>query len=49
MTPEVNEQFEIPSRMKTWSMILIAIGVIAFILGLITKGVNGNEEDHAAH
>src|SRR5664279_2987756 len=46
MTP-FKEQFEIPSKMKTWSMVLIAIGVIAFILGLITKGVSPDEHDRA--
>ena len=35
----ISEQFEMPSKMKTWSMVFIIIGVIAFILGLITKGV----------
>ncbi|MBS1748128.1 MAG: quinol:cytochrome C oxidoreductase [Bacteroidetes bacterium] len=46
MTP-VKEQFEVSSKMKTWSMVLIAIGIITFILGLITKGVSHNEEDKA--
>src|SRR5215831_14157467 len=43
----VKEQFEVPSKMKTWSMILIIIGVIAFILGLITKGVSKDEHEKA--
>jgi hypothetical protein len=43
----VKEQFEIPSKMKTWSLVLIAIGVIAFILGLITKGVSEDEHERA--
>ncbi len=43
----VKEQFEIPSKMKTWSMVLIAIGIIAFILGLITKGVSKDEHERA--
>jgi len=43
----VKEQFEIPSKMKTWSMVLIAIGVIAFILGLITLGVSEDEHKRA--
>src|SRR5436190_13937181 len=43
----VREQFEIPSRMKTWSMVLIAIGIIAFIVGLITKGMSGDEHQKA--
>src|SRR6478736_6580457 len=43
----VKEQFDIPSKMKTWSMVLIAIGVIAFILGLITKGISEDEHERA--
>jgi hypothetical protein len=43
----IKEQFEIPSKMKTWSMVLIIIGVIAFILGLITKGVSNDEHEKA--
>ena len=41
------EQFEIPSKMKTWSMALIAVGVIAFILGLVTKGMSEDEHEKA--
>ncbi|HVX26826.1 MAG TPA: hypothetical protein VHB70_10820 [Parafilimonas sp.] len=44
---DINEQFEIPSRMKTWSMVLIIIGVVAFILGLITKGMSSDEHQRA--
>lgn len=47
MASVINEQFEVPSKMKTWSMVLIAIGVIAFILGLITKGVSKDEHERA--
>lgn len=43
----IREQFEIPSRLKTWSMVLVIIGVIAFILGLITKGVSSDEHQRA--
>ncbi|MEP6465304.1 MAG: quinol:cytochrome C oxidoreductase [Parafilimonas sp.] len=43
----VKEQFEVSPKMKTWSMVLIAIGVIAFILGLITKGVSPDEKERA--
>lgn len=43
----VKEQFEVSPKMKTWSMVLIAIGVIAFILGLITKGVSPDENERA--
>lgn len=43
----INEQFEVPSRLKTWSIVLIVIGVIAFILGLITKGVSPDQHERA--
>ncbi len=43
----VKEQFEIPSKMKTWSMGLIAVGLVAFILGLVTKGVSKDEHERA--
>jgi hypothetical protein len=43
----VKEQFDIPSKMKTWSMVLIAIGAIAFIAGLITKGASNDEHEKA--
>lgn len=33
--------------MKTWSMVLIAIGVVAFIIGLFTKGVSHEEHERA--
>jgi hypothetical protein len=46
MTP-VKEQFEIPSKMKTWSVVFIAIGVLAFILGLVTKGMSNDEHEKA--
>ncbi len=47
MAADIKEQFEIPSKMKTWSMIFIVIGVIAFILGLITKGLSNDEHQQA--
>ncbi|MDI9363991.1 MAG: hypothetical protein QM541_03495 [Flavobacterium sp.] len=40
----IKEQFEIPSKLKTWSMALIGIGLVALIIGFITKG-NGTEEE----
>src|ERR1043166_8199389 len=43
----IREQFEIPSRMKAWSVALIVIGAIAFILGLVTKGLSGDEHQKA--
>ncbi|RFM30375.1 quinol:cytochrome C oxidoreductase [Deminuibacter soli] len=42
----IREQFEIPGKLKTWSYALIGVGVLAFILGLVTKGIGGNEHDH---
>ena len=47
MAADIKEQFEISSRMKTWSMILIIIGVVTFILGLITKGISSDEHQRA--
>ncbi len=43
----IREQFEIPSKMRTWSLGLIAIGVVAFIVGLVTKGMSSDEHEHA--
>ncbi len=42
----IKEQFEIPSKLKTWSLALIAIGVLALIIGFVTKG-RGTEEEQA--
>jgi hypothetical protein len=41
------EQFEIPSGMKTWSIALIAVGIVTFIIGLITKGISNDEQQRA--
>lgn len=43
-TLDFKEQFEVPSKMKTWSYALIGIGLLAFIIGLFTKGTGTNEE-----
>jgi hypothetical protein len=45
-TLDFKEQFEIPSGMKKWSLALIIVGVLAFIIGLFTKGT-GTEEEKA--
>ncbi len=42
----IRERFEIPGKMKTWALALIAIGLVALIAGLFTKG-NGTEEEKA--
>ncbi|TAE16138.1 MAG: quinol:cytochrome C oxidoreductase [Bacteroidetes bacterium] len=39
----VKTQFEMPSKMKTWSLALIGIGAAAVILGLVTKGFSKDE------
>jgi hypothetical protein len=38
----IKEQFEIPSKLKTWSYALIGVGAVAFIIGLVTKGFSGD-------
>jgi hypothetical protein len=40
----IREQFEIPGKMKTWSFALIGIGLVAFAIGLVTKGMGTEEE-----
>jgi hypothetical protein len=42
----IREQFEIPSKMKTWAYALIGVGVLSFVIGLFTKGM-GTEEEKA--
>jgi len=41
----IREQFEIPGKMKTWSLALIGIGVAALIIGLVTKGFSADEHE----
>jgi hypothetical protein len=41
----IREQFEIPSKMKTWSLALIGVGVAAFIIGLVTKGMSPDHHE----
>jgi hypothetical protein len=40
----LRERYEIPGKMRTWSLGLIAVGVLALILGFIF--IAGNEEHH---
>lgn len=40
----IREQFEIPGKMKTWSFALIGVGLVAFVIGLVTKGMGTEEE-----
>ncbi len=39
----IRERFEDFGKMKTWSIALVAIGALAFIIGFITKGLS---DDH---
>jgi hypothetical protein len=43
----IKEQFEIPSKLKTWSISLIVAGLIAIIIGFITKGTSKDEHEEA--
>jgi hypothetical protein len=42
MASSLNTQFEVPAKMKTWSLVLIVVGIIAFIIGLFTKGMSSD-------
>lgn len=42
----IKEQFEIPAKLKTWSFALIGVGLLALIIGFITKG-RGTDEEQA--
>jgi hypothetical protein len=41
----IREKFEIPGKMKTWSLALIGIGAVALIIGLVTKGMSSDEHE----
>jgi hypothetical protein len=43
----IREQFEIPGKMKTWSLALIGVGLLTFLIGLFTKGFSGDEHEQA--
>jgi len=43
----IKENFEIPAKMRTWSLALIAIGLLITIIGFITKGLSTEEHDRA--
>ncbi len=39
----IRDQFEMPSKTKTWSLALIFIGALCLVLGLITRGFSSDE------
>ncbi|TDH24027.1 quinol:cytochrome C oxidoreductase [Segetibacter sp. 3557_3] len=41
----IRGQFEVTGRMRTWSMGLIAVGLLAFLIGLFTRGFSSNAEE----
>ena len=43
----IKEQFEVTGKMKTWSMGLMAVGILAFIIGFVTKGLSSDANDQA--
>ncbi|MFP5042209.1 quinol:cytochrome C oxidoreductase [Parasediminibacterium sp. JCM 36343] len=43
----VKLQFEIPSKLKTWSYSLIGIGLLALILGFVKSGMSKDEHEQA--
>jgi hypothetical protein len=43
----IRQQFEIPAKMKTWSLALIGVGLVALVTGLVTKGFSADEHEQA--
>jgi hypothetical protein len=43
----IREQFEITGTSKTWSIGLMAAGIVAFIIGLVTKGLSHDHHEQA--
>jgi len=43
----LREQFEIPSKLKTWSYALIGIGVVALVAGFFKSGMSKDEHEQA--
>ncbi|HEX8331742.1 MAG TPA: quinol:cytochrome C oxidoreductase [Segetibacter sp.] len=43
----IREQFEVPGGMRTWSIGLIGLGILAFIIGFITKGLSSDHHQQA--
>ncbi|SJZ60697.1 hypothetical protein SAMN04488132_103107 [Sediminibacterium ginsengisoli] len=45
MMASIKLQFEIPAKMKTWSLALIGVGLVALLTGLFTKGFSSDEHE----
>ncbi len=43
----IREQFEVTGTMRTWSIGLMGAGILAFIIGFITKGLSSDEHQQA--
>ena len=43
----IKEQFEIPSKLKTWSYALIAVGALALVAGFFKSGMSNDEHQQA--
>ena len=41
----IKMQFEVPAKMKTWSLALIAVGLVALVTGLVTQGFSADEHE----
>jgi hypothetical protein len=39
----IKEHFEVPAKMKTWSLALTGIGLVAIIIGFVTKGLSAEQ------
>ncbi len=47
MASTIREHFEVTGGMKTWSMGLMGAGLLAFIIGFITKGLSSDVHEQA--
>lgn len=47
MASSIREQFEVTGSMRTWSFGLIGVGLLAFIIGFITRGLSSDHHEQA--
>lgn len=45
----IREHFEVPGKMRTWSFGLMAVGIIAIILGFIVYGTDSGHGEHGGY